>query len=265
MRRPRILLVNDDGIYSVGLWAAYDVLSTFADVTVCAPNVQQSATGRSISVFNALRMNKIDVNGHCAYAVDGRPTDALLLGLYGLKCHPDMVVSGVNLGENTSAEIVLTSGTVGAAMEAANQGVPSVVFSLEIKKDADKFTDPRVYSFDFSVVKKVISDLVPLYLKEGLPKGADLVNVNIPMGKFKGYKSTVLGARYFDMTVEKRIDPHGAPYYWICGFPLSEESNDSDSSALHQGYVSVSPLSLNNTAFNAILSTKNQLHSAGLL
>ena len=265
MTRPRILLTNDDGVNSVGIWAAYEALSVFADVTVCAPAVQQSAAGRSISIFDALRMTEVVINGHPAYAVGGRPTDALLLGIHGLKCKPDLVVSGVNLGENISTESVTTSGTVGAAMEAVNQGFPAVAFSMEMVNDGDKFSDPRTLQIDFTQVKKVISDLVLLYLKEGLPKGASLVNVNIPSGEVKGYKVTKLAPRIFDTSVETRLDPRGKPYYWICGDMLSEGAEDSDVYALQHGYVSVTPLTLDNTAFAACDNTESQLHRAGFL
>lgn len=263
MVRPRILLVNDDGVNSVGIWAAYDALSAFADVTVCAPAVQQSAAGRAISIFDALRMSEIVINGHTAYAVGGRPTDALLLGLYALKSNPDMVISGVNIGENISTESVTTSGTVSAAMEAVNQGVPAIAFSLEMKNDGDKFSDPRTHHIDFTQVKNVISDLVSLYLKEGFPEGAQLLNVNIPAGPVKGYKVTKLAPRLFETSVETRYDPRGKPYYWICGDVLSEGSEDSDVYALQHGYVSITPLTLDNTAFSAYAGTESQLHKAG--
>ena len=263
MARPRILLTNDDGVNSVGIWAAYEALSAFADVTVCAPAVQQSAAGRSISIFDALRMNEVVINGHTAYAVGGKPTDALLLGLYALNSKPDMVVSGVNLGENITTESVTTSGTVGAAMEAVNQGVPAVAFSLEMKNDGDKFCDPRVHVIDFTQVKKVISELVPVFLAEGLPDHADLVNVNIPADPMKGYKATVLGRRIFDTSVEARVDPRGKPYYWIRGDILSGGGEETDMYALRNGYVSVTPLSLDNTAYAACESTKSMLKRAG--
>ncbi|HJK62919.1 MAG TPA: 5'/3'-nucleotidase SurE, partial [Methanocorpusculum sp.] len=144
--RPKILLTNDDGVNSGGLWAAYEALSAFADVTVVAPAVQQSAVGRSISIFEPLRMNEVWIGDRSAYSVEGRPTDALLLGLYGLNLKPDLVVSGINLGENISYESITTSGTVGAAMEAANQGVPALAYSLQMSDQGNKFTDPRCHT-----------------------------------------------------------------------------------------------------------------------
>ncbi|MCQ2376711.1 MAG: 5'/3'-nucleotidase SurE [Methanocorpusculum sp.] len=265
MARPRILLTNDDGVNSAGLWAAYEAMSAFADVTVCAPAVQQSAAGRSISLFDALRMEKITVNGHTAYAVGGKPTDALLLGLFALDSRPDMVVSGVNLGENLTSESITTSGTVGAAMEAANQGVPAVAFSVEMNNDGDKFVDPRTHAGDFSAVKEVVSSLVPLYLSEGMPKGADLVNVNIPAGDIKGYRVVKLAPRLFETSVEKRTDPRGKPYYWICGEQYFTPDEGYDADVLHAGYVTITPLTLDNTAHSSCSETDAMLRRAGIL
>ena len=265
MTRPRILLTNDDGVNSTGLWAAYEAMSAFADVTVCAPAVQQSAAGRSISLFDALRMEKITVNGHTAYAVGGKPTDALLLGLFALDSRPDMVVSGVNLGENLTSESITTSGTVGAAMEAANQGVPAVAFSVEMNNDGDKFADPRAHAGDFSAVKEVISSLVPLFLSEGMPAGSDLVNVNIPAGIIRGYRVAKLGPRLFDTSVETRIDPRGKPYYWICEDKCCNQGEGCDSEVLHAGYVTITPLTLDNTAHASCSRTEEMLRRAGIL
>ena len=168
--RPKILLTNDDGVNSGGLWAAYEALSAFADVTVVAPAVQQSAVGRSISIFEPLRMNEVWIGDRSAYSVEGRPTDALLLGLYGLNLKPDLVVSGINLGENISYESITTSGTVGAAMEAANQGVPALAYSLQMSDQGNKFTDPRCHTQDFSQAKEVVAKLTRIFLASGLPK-----------------------------------------------------------------------------------------------
>ena len=128
--KPKILLTNDDGITSTGLWAAYDALAPIADVTVVAPATQQSAVGRSISIFEPIRANQVTMNGVTAYSVGGKPTDAVIIGLFALRLNPDLVVSGVNIGENLSFESIMTSGTVRAALEASNQGVPSLAFSL---------------------------------------------------------------------------------------------------------------------------------------
>lgn len=249
MARPKIILTNDDGVNSVGLWAAYEALSEFADVTVAAPAVQQSAVGRSISIFEPLRMNEVQINGHTAHVIEGRPTDSLLLGLYALNIHPDLVVSGINLGENITWESITTSGTVGAAMEAANQGFPAVAFSLQVTDEGDKFSDPRAPKLQFEEAKKVVSKLVQMFLREGLPKGSHLVNVNIPAGEVHGYRVTTLGSRLFNTSVEKRTDPRGKPYYWICGDIMHISEKNTDAVALQNGFVSVTPLTMDNTAY----------------
>ena len=117
--KPAILLTNDDGVNSLGIWAAYEALAPIADVTVVAPATQQSAVGRSISIFEPIRANRIKINGIPAWAVAGKPTDAVIIGLYALKLAPTLVVSGINIGENLSFESIMTSGTMGAALEAA--------------------------------------------------------------------------------------------------------------------------------------------------
>jgi len=251
MKRPRILLTNDDGVNSIGLWAAYDAMSEFADVIVSAPAIQQSAAGRSMSIFMPLRMIEVEIGGHLAHIVEGKPTDSLILGLYALDSKPDLVVSGINLGENLTAESATTSGTIGAAMEAANQGVPAIAFSYEIEDDGDKFTDPRTFKIDFSDAKRVVKELVSLFLKTGFPEGADVINVNIPAGKIKGYKTTTLGSQLFDTSVETRLDPRGKPYHWICGGQIRLNEEGTDVQAISEGYVSVTPLTLDNTAYKA--------------
>jgi 5'-nucleotidase len=196
-------------------------------------------------------MNEVLINGHTAHIVEGRPTDSLLLGLYALDIRPNLVVSGINLGENISCESITTSGTVGAAMEAANQGVPSVAFSLQMTNHGDKFTDPRAHVIDFSDAKKAIQKLIPVFLEKGLPKGADLINVNIPAGEVKGYRVTTLGSRLFDTSVEMRMDPRGKPYYWICGDVIHLDEKGTDVEAIQDGFVSITPLTMDNTAYTA--------------
>ncbi len=259
--RPKILLTNDDGVNSGGLWAAYEALSAFADVTVVAPAVQQSAVGRSISIFEPLRMNEVVVNGYRAWAVEGRPTDSLLLGLYALKIEPDLVVSGINLGENISFESITTSGTVGAAMEAANQGVPSLAFSLQMSCQGDKFTDPRCHKGDFTQAKHVVTEIVRLVLRCGLPKGSHLLNINIPSAPMRGYEVTILGERLFDTSVETRIDPRGKPYYWINGDLVYVPEEHSDVTALRNNMVSITPLTLDNTAHRSCAELKGMVAS----
>ena len=215
--KPRILLTNDDGVNSAGLWAAYDALKPIADVTVVAPATQQSAVGRSISIFEPIRANEISVNGIPAFSVGGKPTDAVIIGLYALNLAPALVVSGINIGENLSFESIMTSGTVGAALEAANQGTPAAAFSLQVEDQGSKFDDPRHYGRSFSDAKRVVAEVCGALLAHGVPEGADVVNVNVPSKVKGGYEVTRLAEKLFCTGVERRLDPRGRPYFWING------------------------------------------------
>src|SRR5512136_2673405 len=190
--KPSILLTNDDGVSSVGLWAAFEALSPIADVTVVAPATQQSAVGRSISIFEPLRAARVIQNGIPAWSVAGKPTDAVIIGLYALRLNPTIIVSGINIGENLSFESIMTSGTVGAALESANQGTPAIAFSLQVEDQGDKFDDPRDHGQNFDGAKKIVRDVVSRVLEQGFCPHADVINVNIPSVVKGGYEVTRL-------------------------------------------------------------------------
>lgn len=248
---PKILLTNDDGVYSNGLWAAYEALSEIAEVTIVAPATQQSAVGRSISIFEPIRATKIVLNGVNAYSVGGKPTDAVIIGLFALDIRPDLVVSGINIGENLSYESIMTSGTVGAAMEASNQGTPSIAFSLQVWDQGDKFDDPRHCGSSFDDAKEVVRDVCEKILTRGYPENADVINVNIPSHLRGGYEVTHLARKLFHTGVERRLDPRGRPYFWING-PLVEDAEEgTDVHAIRKGNVSITPITLDCTAMPA--------------
>jgi 5'-nucleotidase len=246
-----ILLTNDDGVNSVGIWAAYEALSGIADVTIVAPATQQSAVGRSISIFEPIRANRVTMNGVPVYSVAGKPTDAVIIGLYALKLDPALVVSGVNIGENLSFESIMTSGTVGAALEASNQGTKGIAFSLQVEDQGDKFDDPRHHRQSFEPAKKVIHDVVSRILKNGFPSGADVININIPSKIRGGYEVTRLARKLFTTGVEQRLDPRGRPYYWINGPLIDDAEEGTDVHAIRKGNISVTPITLDCTAFAA--------------
>jgi len=247
--KPSILLTNDDGVSSIGLWAAYEALRPIADVTVVAPATQQSAVGRSISIFEPLRATQVVINGESAWAVAGKPTDAVIIGLYSLKLNPTIVVSGINIGENLSTESIMTSGTVGAALEASNQGTKGIAFSLQVEDQGDKFDDPRTHGQSFDEAKTVVRDVVSRVLASGFPPGADVINVNIPSKVMGGYEVTHLAGKLFHTGVEKRLDPRGRPYFWING-PLVEDAGEgTDVHSVRKGNVSITPITLDCTAY----------------
>ncbi|MDI6720436.1 MAG: 5'/3'-nucleotidase SurE [Methanomicrobiales archaeon] len=247
--RKKILLTNDDGINSAGLWAAYEALSPLADVHIVAPATQQSAVGRSISIFEPIRATDVRLNGARAVSVAGKPTDAVIIGLFNLNLDPDLVVSGINIGENLSYESIMTSGTVGAALEASNQGVPAVAFSLQVEDQGDKFDDPRFYARGFEESKAVVRDVCERLLVRGFPKGMDVLNVNVPSRVSGGYEITRLARKLFVTGVEKRLDPRGRPYFWINGPLLEDAEEGTDVHAVRKGNVSLTPITLDCTAF----------------
>ena len=249
--KPSILLTNDDGISSVGLWAAYEALAPIADVTIVAPASQQSAVGRSISIFEPLRVTKVTINGIMAYAVAGKPTDAVIIGLYALKLKPDLIVSGVNIGENLSYESIMTSGTVGAALEGSNQGTKAIAFSLQVEDQGDKFDDPRTHSQSFEPTRKVVHDVVSEVIRHGFSGNADVINVNIPSVIRGGYEVTRLARKLFVTGVEQRLDPRGRPYYWINGPLIDDADEGTDVHAIRKGNISITPITLDCTAFLA--------------
>jgi 5'-nucleotidase len=249
--KPSILLTNDDGVNSIGLWAAYDALAPVADITVVAPATQQSAVGRSISIFEPLRANRITINGRPAWSVAGKPTDAVIIGLYALKLAPDLVVSGINIGENLSYESIMTSGTVGAALEASNQGAKGIAFSLQVEDQGDKFDDPRYHGQSFDDAKKIVRDVVSRVSRHGFCPHADVINVNIPSRVKGGYEITKLAHKLFHTGVEKRLDPRGRPYFWING-PLVEDAEEgTDVHAVRKGNISITPITLDCTSYTA--------------
>ncbi len=244
---PKILITNDDGFYSAGLKASYEALEDLGEVYVVAPLVQRSAVGRSMSVMEPIRVSEVTINDMKVYAVDGTPTDAVIIGIFKIIGEiPDLVVSGINLGENLSTEAVTTSGTVGAALEAASQGSPAIAISQEMD-DSAKFE--FIYKpYDFSLAKKILRMLAKLVLRKGMPRGVDVLNVNIP-SKFTGeIEVTRLARRLYRTRIEERLDPRGRKYYWITGDEVEDAEEGTDIHAIRSGKVSITPITIDLTA-----------------
>ncbi len=248
----KILLTNDDGVYSTGLKAAYESVRDIGEVTVVAPSTQKSGVGRGISIFEPLRVSLANVNGFRAYAVAGTPTDSVIIGLFSiLKEHPDLVLSGFNVGENISTDTVTTSGTIGAALEAASYGIPAIAASIQVIDEGDKFQDQRDYSYDFEVGIRLVNRISKNVIAKGLPEGVDLLNINIPRHATMDTEIEVtrLARKIFLTGVEERLDPRGRPYYWINGELIRDAEEGTDVKAvMKNGHISVTPLSLDSTA-----------------
>ncbi|MEM4747846.1 MAG: 5'/3'-nucleotidase SurE [Archaeoglobaceae archaeon] len=241
-----ILLTNDDGIHSAGLKAAYETLVELDEVVIVAPIAQMSAVGRSISIMRPVRIYEMKIDGIKAYAIDGTPTDAVILGIYAIMGRiPELTVCGINLGENLSTEAVTTSGTVCSALEAATQGSKAIAISMEMN-DREKF-EPT-FEGDFENAKKVLKWVARKVLRDGLPEGVDVLNVNVPKNFNGKIKITRLARKMYKTSVEKRLDPRGREYYWIHGIEIERAEEGSDLDALRKGFVSITPISLDVTS-----------------
>jgi 5'-nucleotidase len=242
-----ILITNDDGVRSHGLVAAANALEELGRIVVVAPATQKSGVGRSVSLFEPIRVSGAKVEGHEAYAVAGTPTDAVLIAEYAiLKRKPDLLISGINVGENLSTESVMTSGTLGAALTGASQGIPSLAISLQAHH-AHVFESPT--EIDFGVAADVARALAARALECGMPEQVDVLNVNVPMHASRPrFKITRLQRNVFDIRIIERLDPRGNAYFWIGSDFKDSEQLDSDVYALKKGFVSVTPLTLDSTA-----------------
>jgi 5'-nucleotidase len=246
----RILLTNDDGIYSKGIEALYFALVQEHDVTVVAPETEQSAVGHAITWLDPLRVDTVHRNGSFfGYALNGTPADCVKIAITELMSPPpQVVVSGVNLGANVGVNVIY-SGTVSAATEAAVLGVPSVAVSI------DSF-----HPADFSAVSEFIPRLLKLIEIKGLPDGVSLnVNVpNVPAGDIRGVRITHQGKKKHLERYDRRLDPRGHVYYWLCNSTFTRDTDPlADSLALEERYISVTPIQYNLTR-HEMLETLNQ-------
>jgi len=242
----KILITNDDGIYSKGLRAAVEAVKDLGEVYVVAPLFQRSASGRAMTLHRPIRAKLVDVPGaKIAYGIDGTPTDCVIFALARFGSF-DLAVSGINLGENLSTEITV-SGTASAAIEAATHGIPSIAISLEVDW---KKTLGEGEGIDFSVSAHFLQRIARTVLERGLPRGVDMLNVNVPNDATPetGITITRLARKRYNPTVEERVDPRGHPYYWIVGRRTTEFEPGTDAYALKvERKVSVTPINIDMT------------------
>lgn len=236
----RILCSNDDGIFAAGLDVLVRAASTLGDVTVVAPDREQSATSHALTLHRPLRPVKV---GERRHQVDGTPTDCVMLAIEALMDgRPDWVLSGINHGQNMG-EDVLYSGTVAAAMEGMVLGVPSIAVSFagaEMRSDADAMEQ------HLEPLTHLLQHLTTL----NIPR-TTLFNINLPPvfgSDIKGVKVTRLGRRVFTNSIRPMNDPWGRPIYWIGAGSITWSGDaDSDYRAVADGYISVTPLHLDLT------------------
>lgn len=245
-KKPIILVTNDDGISAKGIRSLFNAVKDFGDIYVVAPDSPQSGMGHAITINNPLRISKVDFfEDSTAFSCSGTPVDCVKLGIYEvMKGKPDLIVSGINHGANTSTN-VLYSGTMSAAVEGAMESIPSIGFSL-CNFDSDA---------DFSVAQLVVKQLVEKVLQNGMPEGVCL-NVNIPdvsEQDFKGIKVCHQAKAFWEDSFDKRLDQFGKPYFWLTGHFLDhEKTNDTDLYWIDKGYASVVPTQFDMTSYKAL-------------
>lgn len=237
----RILISNDDGIYSGGIRALTEGLVQNNDVYVVAPDRERSATGHSLTLHRPLRLDEVShlpgVKG--AYETDGTPSDCVKIAIGAiLKEPPEVVISGINHGPNMGTD-VLYSGTVSAAMEGAIFNIPSIAISLADHKPQD-----------FSCAVTFVSKLLKTISQVKFPDRT-LLNINIPalpLSEIAGIEITKLGVRPYNDYFEKRVDPRGKTYYWLAGEAMEEdELPGTDVYAVRNNQISITPVTIHMT------------------
>lgn len=246
MGKPTILITNDDGYDAPGIHALVEAMRPLGNIVVIAPDKPQSGMGHAITINDPLRLKTVNVfDGIEAYACTGTPVDCVKLAKDKILHHkPDLCVSGINHGSNSSINIIY-SGTMSAAMEAAIEGIPAIGFSLlDYRHDAD-FSGAMHYA-------RIVAEQV---LRHGMPN-ATLLNVNIPALKteeIQGLKICRQAVAKWEEEYNERHDPHGKKYYWLTGnFVNYDAGNDTDEWALANKFVSVVPVQFDLTAHHTI-------------
>jgi 5'/3'-nucleotidase len=245
--RKLVMVTNDDSVQSNGIISLARAVSKHARVIIVAPEEPQSATALSLTFHKPLRLRKVRRDEFECYAVSGSPGDCVMIGVNKvLPRRPDLVVSGINIGDNNTYQDILASGTVAAALESAITGIPAMAFSMEVGEEslfALEYDQP-----DFTNAATIAGEIVRDVLDHGMPPGAEVLNVNFPprVEPTEEIRLTQVGRRKYTDRVIVRKDPRGRPYYWLFGERLSQFPPQTDADAvLTKRKVSITPMVLN--------------------
>jgi 5'-nucleotidase len=249
MTEKHILVTNDDGVMAPGLFALVQEMRQLGKVSVLAPDRNWSGGGHVKTLDRALRVKEaLLADGTVAYASDGAPSDCVALATLGYFKDPiDLVVSGINIGANLGHDVTY-SGTVTAAMEAVIDSVPGIAVSLEIPEG-------HLGAIDFGPASHAARMVAQHVIENGLPPEI-LLNVNVPFltdDQIQGFRLTRQGLRVYHSRLDERVDPRNRPYYWIGGdAPTGVPERGTDIGALADGFISVTPLQLDLTAYHVL-------------
>ena len=241
----KILLTNDDGYNAPGILALYETLRSHHEVILIAPDRENSAVSHGITLNEPMRIDKITLNDNGeGYSITGTPADCVKLGLFKFYTSPpDLVISGINPGSNSGVNINY-SGTVGAAREAALNGISSMAVSI-LKKG-------RV--LDFFGMSRFIAQIVKKIHNYGLPLGTFL-NINAPdapIDKIRGIRITRQAPDNLSKHFEERVDPRAKSYYWYGGIDRIEGEGNTDVNALLENYISITPIQCDMTDYKTL-------------
>ncbi|MGC9164868.1 MAG: 5'/3'-nucleotidase SurE [Thermoprotei archaeon] len=219
-----ILVTNDDGIYSPGLALLYNAIRDLGNAIIMAPETPKSASGLGLTLHKPLRAKKMIVNNLELYAINGTPSDVVHVASHTLG-KIDLVVSGINIGDNTSIQVILSSGTVGAAAQAAILGIPAIAFSASILDENELISNQELSA----MILRVSKEITQYVIEHGLPKEVWLLNVNFPNKVHPRIRAKVVPAAKirFAEYIDKRLDPRKQEYYWIYGEPI-DPPKDTD-------------------------------------
>ncbi|UMB55432.1 5'/3'-nucleotidase SurE [Lutibacter sp. A64] len=249
-KRPLILVTNDDGITAPGIRTLIAVMNEIGDVVVVAPDSPQSGMGHAVTISETLYCDaiKVDDGPQKEYKSSGTPADCVKLAVSEiLDRRPDLCVSGINHGSNSSINVIY-SGTMSAAVEAGVEGIPAIGFSLL----------DYSWNANFEVLKPFIKQIVLNVLEHSLPDGV-VLNVNFPKSEtFKGIKICRQARANWVEEFDKRINPQGKVYYWLTGkFINMDKGEDTDEWALANNFISVVPVQFDLTAHHFIHKLNN--------
>lgn len=225
-----ILISNDDGVSAPGILAAKKAVEDLANVTVVAPDENNSSVGRRITLFKHLKVDSCKLeDGSEAYSVSGTPADAVIVGVnYIMDEKPDLVITGINQGVNISCDVT-SSGTVCAALEAVSLGIPAIAVSLFMDPETSFRQDENgewYVDYDFTLTGKVLHDIVLKIINDGFPEGVDLFNLNVPSNyESKEVEITYLASRMLDKKVIDNTDKEKED---IFNYPLGKNQNSDN-------------------------------------
>ncbi|RLF04802.1 MAG: 5'/3'-nucleotidase SurE [Thermoprotei archaeon] len=250
MKRPLALLVNDDGVHSIGIHSLKEEIQKDFECIVIGPKRERSGIGKALTVGDIIRIEKVVLKCGEAYSIDGTPADAILIALHKiLSRKPDIVIAGINLGPNLGVDDILNSGTLGAAMEAAIHGIPSLAISYCVSRDFDdNINEMLLEDAGLKLAAKIARSLANIIVRRGMPEEVDILSVNVPDYRrgIKGVKITRPSKKGYPDIHIKSPEGYRIAKWDITLYP--KDSPDTDVEAVRSGYISISPISLSLTS-----------------